>query len=171
MVVRLSDTRSKTGKNIKNAFLSCFRPYVGEPDNHIGWATSMPFTSINPITNPRTNPWNFCEKILRIGGVENLRFFELAILIFVFKKKFFFESFPWKSVKIYMVATRKILAMRNNTLHSVGIFPFHQTCAKLISTKNVWNSSKRIVCIYWPNWAVGILNFLTICGTWNRGLP
>jgi hypothetical protein len=34
---------------------------------------------INP-TDPRTNLGKFCKKILRIGGVEKLIFFELAIL-------------------------------------------------------------------------------------------
>ena len=63
-----------------NAFLALFWAYVGQPDDHIGWATLMPFTSIYS-TNPRTNPWNSHEKILRIGGVEKLSFFELAILI------------------------------------------------------------------------------------------
>ena len=44
-----------------------------------GWATLMPFASIYP-TDPRTNPWNFPVKILRIGGFKKLSFFELAIL-------------------------------------------------------------------------------------------
>ena len=48
---------------------------------YVGWATSMPFASINS-TNPRTNPWNFHKKILRIGDFEKLSFFESAILIF-----------------------------------------------------------------------------------------
>jgi hypothetical protein len=56
----------------------------------------MPFASIYSI-HPRTNPWNFCGKILGIGGVENLSFFELAI-------RFFFASSPWKSVIIFRVA-------------------------------------------------------------------
>ena len=55
----------------------------------------MPFTSIYP-TNPRNNPWNFGEKILRIGGIEKLSFFKSAILIF-------FASSPWKSLQIYRV--------------------------------------------------------------------
>ena len=38
-------------------------------------------------TNPRTNPWNFRDFFLRIGGFENLSFFESVIL-----------KFPWKSV-------------------------------------------------------------------------
>ena len=48
---------------------------VGQPHEHIGWATSMLFASIN-TTNPRTNPWKFRENFLRIGGFENLSFFE-----------------------------------------------------------------------------------------------
>ena len=77
-------------KNKKNALFACFRPYIGQPDNHIGWATSLPLASIYYI-DPRTNPWNFCEKILRIGGVEQLFlfFFESTILIFFFQKKSF----------------------------------------------------------------------------------
>ena len=65
-----------------------FRPfwaYVGQPDDHIGWATLMPFALICFI-NPRTNLWNFHEKILIIGGVEKLSFFESAILIFFSKR-------------------------------------------------------------------------------------
>ena len=44
----------------------------------------------------------FLQKILRIGGSENLSFFESAIWIFVFHL-IFFASSPWKSVKTYMV--------------------------------------------------------------------
>ena len=52
------------------------------------WATLMPFASINP-TNPRTSPWNFWKKILRIGGIEKLCFFESAILDGFFQNVFF----------------------------------------------------------------------------------
>ena len=38
-----------------NAFLALFWAYVGQPDDHIGWATLMPFVSIYS-TNPRNNP-------------------------------------------------------------------------------------------------------------------
>ena len=48
----------------------CFWAYVGQPQNHIGWATPMPFASIN-FTNPRTNPWNFPWLIF-----ENWRFWK-----------------------------------------------------------------------------------------------
>ena len=89
MVVRLSDIRSKTAKKCLFCVLGHFWAYVGQPHGHIGWAKPMPFASINP-TNPRTNPWNFHEKILRIGGAGKWPFFESAILNFFFQNKFFF---------------------------------------------------------------------------------
>ena len=46
--------------------IGCFCPYVGQPHNHIGWATLMPFASINP-----TNL--ICEIFAKI-------FWELVIL-------------------------------------------------------------------------------------------
>ena len=55
----------------------------------------MPFASINP-TNPRTNPWNFHEKILRIGDFEKWALFESAILIFF---SIFFHFFCFISMK------------------------------------------------------------------------
>ena len=73
MVVRLSDITSKTGKKCILVFLGCFCTYVGQPHDHIGWATSMPFGSINP-TNPTPNPWNFHKKILRIGEALKMTF-------------------------------------------------------------------------------------------------
>ena len=80
MVVTLSDERSKTGKK---CILPCFRPYVGLPDNHIGWAISMPFASIYP-SYPRTNPWKFGDKALRICSFENLSFFWVGHFVFFF---------------------------------------------------------------------------------------
>ena len=67
----------KRAKNAFLAFLALFWAHVGHLDGHIGWATLMPFASIYP-TDPRTNPWNFCEKILRIGGFENSVFNTVA---------------------------------------------------------------------------------------------
>ena len=55
------------------SFFACFWAYVGQPHGHMGWAKSMPFASINP-TNPRTNPWNFHEKILRIDEALKMTF-------------------------------------------------------------------------------------------------
>ena len=76
-------------------FLGCFCPYVGQPHNHIGWATSMPFASIN-LTNPRTNPWNFYENFLRIGDFEKRPFWKSTILDFFFQKKIFICLIPMK---------------------------------------------------------------------------
>ena len=78
--------------NTKYAFFACFGAYVGQPHGHIGWAKSMPFASINP-TNPRTNPWNFHEKILRIGGAGKWGFFEAAILNFLSRPFWIFLCF------------------------------------------------------------------------------
>ena len=54
MVVRLSDVRYKTGKNSIFSVFASFRPDVRQPDDLIGGATLMLFTSISP-TDPRTN--------------------------------------------------------------------------------------------------------------------
>ena len=74
MVVRLSDVRSKTALKHKNAFFAFFWAYVWQPHDHIGWAKSMPFASINSI-QPRSNPWNFQKR-----KIENWRFWKTAIL-------------------------------------------------------------------------------------------
>ena len=59
-------------------------------NSHIGWATSMPFASIN-YTNPRTNPWNFRKKISRIGDFEKRPFWKIGHFEFFFlQKKIFF---------------------------------------------------------------------------------
>ena len=82
VAVRLSDISSKTGKKCILEFLGCFFPYAGQPHDHI-------VASINP-TNPRTNPWKFLEKILRIGGAGKWGFFEAAILNFLGRPFWFF---------------------------------------------------------------------------------
>ena len=92
----------KQPKNTKNAFFTCFCPYVRQPHDHIGWATSMPFASINP-TNPRTNLWNFREKILRIGDFEKRPFWKSAILDFFLEKKFFFLLHPHENQSKFLV--------------------------------------------------------------------
>ena len=66
MVVRLSNKRSK------NAFLVFFAlkwPFVGQPDNHIGGATSLAYSWVS-FTYARTISWNFDEKMFRIGGFD-----------------------------------------------------------------------------------------------------
>ena len=53
---------------------------------HIGWATSMPFASINS-TNPRTNPWNFHKKYWELEILKNSVFWVGHFEIFLFQKK------------------------------------------------------------------------------------
>ena len=65
----------------KNAFLACFRAYVGQPHGQIHWATSMPFPSINP-TNPIYNI--FAKKFWESGILKNSVFFEFEFWIFCF---------------------------------------------------------------------------------------
>ena len=79
----------------KNIF-ACFRPYVGQPDDHIGWSTLMPFTSIYPI-DPRTNSWNFRKKYWELTRKKTQ-------LFWVGNFEFFFASLPRKSVNIYRLA-------------------------------------------------------------------
>ena len=64
---------SSLGKSVLRVFLGCFWAYVRQPHSHKSWDKPMPFTSINS-TNPRTNPWNFGQKILRIGGAGKWHF-------------------------------------------------------------------------------------------------
>ena len=104
----------------------------------------MAFASINP-TNPRTNMWNFCEKILRIGDFEKLPFWKIGYF------EFFFGSFSWKSVQICMVewmgqnltfslVFMKFLAMCNITLYSVTCnIKKKKTLSKTLNWGN-WNS-------------------------------
>ena len=50
-------------------------PFVGQPDNLIGWATSLAYTW-DSSTYIRTIYWNFGEKMFRNDGFEKLTFFE-----------------------------------------------------------------------------------------------
>ena len=86
-------------EKLENAFFvffGCFWAYVGQPHGHIGWATSMPFASINP-TNPRANLLNFHEIFF-----ENWRFWKIQFFwvghfeFFFFFKHFFFCFIPMK---------------------------------------------------------------------------
>ena len=76
-------------------FLGHFWAYVGQPNGHMGWATSMPFISINSI-NPRTNPWYLHKKILRIWRFWKTHFFWGSHFEFFFSKKYFFCFIPMK---------------------------------------------------------------------------
>ena len=70
--VRLSNKRLK---NTKNAFLPLKWPFVWQPDDHIGWATSLVYLR-GYSTYPRTISWNVGKKMSRTGGFEKLTFFE-----------------------------------------------------------------------------------------------
>ena len=91
-------------KKTENAFFVCFWAYVGQPHDHIHWATSMPFASINP-TNPRTNPWNFGGNCSAFGGGWKTQFFWVGH----FEKKicnffFFFCLIPMKTRQSLLVS-------------------------------------------------------------------
>ena len=92
----------KQAKNAFFVFFACFGAYVGKSHGHIGWAPSMPFASFKS-TNPRTNPWNFGGICSAFDEVEQLSFFESAILNFFFKKKKKNASSPWKLVTNYVL--------------------------------------------------------------------
>ena len=83
-------------------FLGHFWAYVWQPHDHIGWATSMPFASINS-TNPRTNPWNFHKKYWELAILKNSVFLSRPFWFFFSEKKYFFASSPWKSVTNYVL--------------------------------------------------------------------
>ena len=101
----------------------------------------MPFASFNP-TNPRTNPWNFHKKILRIGDFEKWRFFESAILNFFFEKKFFFASSPWK-----LVTNRVLEWMGLNFYHYDGLQP--KMSAEIINEHECIILSTFLCCQLW----------------------
>ena len=89
----------KQAKNAFFVFLGCFWAYVGQPHDHIGWATPMPFASSNS-THPRTNPWNFHEKILRIGGALKMTFCFVFCFLVIGLSKICFVFSQWKHQRL-----------------------------------------------------------------------
>ena len=82
----------KQPKNAKKAILALFWAYVRQPDDHISWATSMPFASFHRM-NLRPNPW---KKIFKKN--ENWQNWKMSFFLgghfeFFFPKKFFFLVF------------------------------------------------------------------------------
>ena len=71
----------------KNAFFVCFRPYVEQPDNHIGWTAAMSFASIFS-TQLRTQPGNLAKKYWESAVLKNSVFLSRPVWIF-FPKLFF----------------------------------------------------------------------------------
>ena len=63
-----------TAKNTKNAFLAVNWAYIGQPDDHIGWAKLMSFASIDP-THLKTNLWNFGKNCSAFRGGWKTQFF------------------------------------------------------------------------------------------------
>ena len=93
-----------SAKITKNAFLPLKWPFIGQPDNHIGWATSLALRWISSIY-PRTLFWNFGEKMFRNGGFEKLTFFETIKFQYSISDKIqFFLSFLLKCLKNSWVA-------------------------------------------------------------------
>ena len=70
----------------KNTKKCIFCLFLSLRQTALGWATPMFFASINP-TNQRTNPWNVCEQILRIGVAGKRAFFTRPFCLFFFQKK------------------------------------------------------------------------------------
>ena len=148
-------------------FLAIFELMSDSLTAHTGWAKSMPFASINP-TNPRTNPWKFHEKILRIGGAGKWGFFEAAILNFLSRP--FWIFFCFISVKnpalLYEVSFFSALWMVSSEfwkrLHSNSfahdckhIFCFHESVfewhKKLISHRSQFWQLGRKPASYFQN--------------------
>ena len=127
----------KQGKNAFFVFLDHFWAYVGQPHGHIGWAASMPFSSIN-YTNPRSNPLNFCEKILRIYD----------------SREFFFSPPFWGQIFCFipMKTSQNLLDNQNNFDDYSGFQP------KITHLKHFciqWEleqfSYLWLITCFWPN--------------------
>ena len=86
----------------------------------------MPFASINP-TNPRTNPRNFCENVLRIGDFEN--FF---LLHSHFKRSKFLGLQGWVEILMITMVFSCFLPWANNLHPSVK-----PSCLPKVSQKKV----------------------------------
>ena len=71
MVVRLSNIRAKT---TKNAFLPLKWPFVGQPDNHMGWATSLACT-LNIFYLPKDYFLKFWWKNVQNWWIWKIAFF------------------------------------------------------------------------------------------------
>ena len=132
-----------------NAFLALFWAYVGQPDNHIGWATLMPFLKIYS-TSPRTNPWNFRKKILRIGRVEKLSqpfWYELT-------KTFQTRPCPKKKHFLILFAFRKQAKMQITEQTKVSFYMY------------VLSVQKAHYCIWHQMFNGNFLKFQIFTVTW-----
>ena len=114
----------------------------------------MALASINP-TYPRTDLWNFREKILRIGDFEKQPFWKIGHFeFFSSKKNFFFllDSYEnqskfvwyngWVKILMFSLVSRKFLAMRNITLCSVPNYDPQKL-------DQLWSSYCPLKCLKW----------------------
>ena len=159
-----------------------FRAYVGQPDDHIVLAPSIPFASIYP-SHPRTNPWNYCEKILRIGGAGKGHF----VFIFVslgFSIFFFFfismkiTTFMWGSFfSCTMEGFFRILKKVLSELISPWLLQPCLFISKKPIINSIFNSSSfsqkqfricsfRVGCLIW--WLSCLKNCLKV--SWDQTL-
>ena len=92
------------------------------------WLNLYGFPSINP-TNPRTNPWNFHKKKLRIGNFEKLSFFESAIFA---SSSWILGYQGWVEILMITLVYSKNISVHNILLHSV-------VSAKLLLNLNFWS--------------------------------
>ena len=71
-------------KNTKNGYFVCFWAYIRQPHGHIGWATSMPFVSINSTQGEQY--WKLLllpSTLLTQGPIHEIfmtKYWELAVL-------------------------------------------------------------------------------------------
>lgn len=79
------------------ALLALKWPFIGQPDNHKGWDTSMPFASINHIFIG-INPWKFGNIIIKKSLFTKLQ--NHISQIFNSKIIFLFVSSIWIHIRL-----------------------------------------------------------------------
>ena len=100
---------------------------VGQPQDHIDWTTSMPFSSINP-TNPRTNLWNFGRNCSAFGGGFLSRPF------WIFFSNFFQIFFCFILIWIYhkLMGTKDFLKLWETLLNEIWLTYSHHSIIRTV---------------------------------------
>ena len=131
-------------------FLGYFRAYVGQSHDHIDWATSIMFTSIN-LTKPKDQFLKFLETNIEDWWIEKLVFFESAILDFFLFQIFFF---------IPMKISQSFLASKDMLKFWWLLwFPVkNNSCVQICNT--VYNDFIEI----WKDWPALVLKTLPMNG-------
>ena len=104
----------------------------------------MPFASFNPI-NPRTYPWNFHKKILRLDNFEKWHFFESAILSFFYQKKI--ASSLWKLATNYVLEWMGLKFYDYDSLHFTAKNQSPQTFQAAV----YWNKWFHLAYTMWKS--------------------